>query len=275
MVKFERANLANWDERAALHATDTTGSYRIAKVLAGGSSLHAIEESEIGDIAGRDIIHLQCHIGLDTLSLKHLGAGTVTGLDFSPVALAAARDFAARAGTEARFVEASLYDAPAALGATYDIVFVTWGAINWLPDIDAWARVVAAVLRPGGRVYLLEGHPVMNQMVLEAGELVARFDWRTPADRPLVFDETATYTGDERPIANTRNYEWLHPVSAVVGALLQAGLRLDFLHEHERLAWRAFAGMVEVGEDLFALPEGVTKIPLSFSLQATKPALPY
>ena len=271
MDEYAKANLANWDERAALHASDTTGSYRIAKVLAGGSSLHAIEESEIGDIAGKDIVHLQCHIGLDTLSLKHLGARSVTGLDFSPTALAAARRFAESAGTMARFVEASLYDAPAALGETYDIAFVTWGAINWLPDIDAWARVVAAVLRPGGRVYLLEGHPVMNQMQLEEGALVARFDWRTPADQPLVFDETATYTGDERPISNTRNYEWLHPVSAVVGALLRAGLRLDFLHEHDRLAWRAFPGMVEVGEDLFALPEGVTKIPLAFSLQATKP----
>ncbi|GGD43691.1 class I SAM-dependent methyltransferase [Aureimonas glaciei] len=272
MDDFEKANLANWDERAALHATDTTGSYRIAKVLAGGSSLHAIEESEIGDIAGRDIVHLQCHIGLDTLSLKHLGAGTVTGLDFSPVALAAARDFAARAGTEARFVEGSLFDAPDALGETYDIAFVSWGAINWLRDIDAWGRVVAALLRPGGRLYLLEGHPVMNQMVLEDAQLVARYGWRTPPEDPLVFDETTTYTGDARLMANTRNYEWLHPISAVVGSLLGAGLRLDFLHEHERLAWRAFPGMVEVGEDLFALPDGVTKIPLAFSLQATKPA---
>ena len=270
MDDFEKANLANWDERAALHATDTTGSYRIAKVLAGGSSLHSIEENEIGDIVGRDIVHLQCHIGLDTLSLKHLGAGSVTGLDFSPVAIAAARDFAAGAGTEARFVEASLYDAPDALGETYGIAFVTWGAINWLKDIGVWASVVAAVLRPGGRVYLLEGHPLMNQMELEAGHLVARYDWRTPVDRPLIFDETATYTGDERPIANTRNYEWLHPISAVVGALISAGLRLDFLHEHDRLAWRAFPGMVETGDDLFSLPEGVTKIPLAFSLGATR-----
>ena len=104
MDEYASANRLNWDNRAELHASDTTGSYRIAKVLAGGSSLHALEASEIGDVSGKDIVHLQCHIGLDTISLKHLGAKSVTGLDFSPKAIAAARDFAERAGAEVRFV---------------------------------------------------------------------------------------------------------------------------------------------------------------------------
>ncbi|MCB8838003.1 bifunctional 2-polyprenyl-6-hydroxyphenol methylase/3-demethylubiquinol 3-O-methyltransferase UbiG [Aurantimonas sp. VKM B-3413] len=272
MQDYFDANRANWDERAELHSTDTTGSYRIGKVLAGGSSLHAIEAEEVGDVAGLDVVHLQCHIGLDTLSLKHLGARSVTGLDFSPKAIAAARDFAARAGTEARFVEASLTAAPEALGETYDLAFVTWGAINWLPDIGAWAKVVAKVLRPGGRLYLLEGHPVMNQMEWEDGRFVATFDRATPEDRPLVFDEAETYTGDARKLTNTRNYEWLHPVADVVSAVIDAGLRLDFLHEHDRLAWRAFPNMIETGEDLFELPEGAVRIPLAFSLGATKRA---
>jgi 2-polyprenyl-3-methyl-5-hydroxy-6-metoxy-1,4-benzoquinol methylase len=150
MEAFFDANRLSWDDRAELHATDTTGSYRIATVLAGGSALHALEASEIGDVTGKDIVHLQCHIGLDTLSLKHLGARSATGLDFSAKAILAAREFAHKAGTEARFVEASVYDAVAVLGETYDMVFVTWGAINWLPDIFAWAKVVAALLRPGG-----------------------------------------------------------------------------------------------------------------------------
>ncbi|MEF2074122.1 class I SAM-dependent methyltransferase [Consotaella aegiceratis] len=268
---FTAANRANWDERADLHATDTTGSYRIAQVLAGGSSLHEIEVSEIGDVTGLDIVHLQCHIGLDTLSLKHLGARSVTGLDFSPRALAAARDFAAGAGTEARFVEASLYDAPMALGATYDLAFVTWGAICWLPDLARWAEVIAAVLRPGGRLYLLEGHPEMNQMEWRDGRFHVAYDWMSPAGGPQAWDEATTYTGDERKLVNTRCYEWFHPVGQIVTAVLDAGLRLDFLHEHDRIAWRAFPDMVEVGEDLFAMPEGTTKIPMALSLGATKP----
>lgn len=266
------ANRLNWDNRAELHATDTTGSYAIAEVLAKGSSLNAIETAEIGDLAGKDIVHLQCHIGLDTLSLKHLGARSVTGLDFSPRAIAAARDFAAKAGTEARFVEASVYDAEEALADTYDLVYVTWGAINWLPDIARWAKVVASLLRPGGRLYLLEGHPTMNQFEPRDGRLELEFGWRTPIGQPLVFDDVQTYTGDDRHLTATRCYEWIHPISDIVNAVLSAGLSLDFLNEHETVVWKAFPFVVETGKDQYGLPEGMPRIPMSFSLGATKRA---
>jgi SAM-dependent methyltransferase len=265
------ANRLNWDDRAALHASDTTGSYRIGKVMAGGSSLHQLETSEIGDLAGRSVIHLQCHIGLDTISLKHLGAAAVTGLDFSPEAIKAARSFAARAGADVRFVESDVMKAREALGSeTFDMVYVTWGAINWIADISAWARVAASLLRPGGTLYLLEGHPQMNQLDARDGRLELAFDWRTPRDRPLVFDDAQTYTGDARPITHTRNYEWIHPVSDVVNALVQAGLTLDFLREHDIVVWKAFPFVEEVGEDQFALPEGQVKVPMSYSVGATK-----
>lgn len=266
------ANRRNWDDRAALHATDGTGAYSIAEVLAGGSSLGSIETRELGDFSGRDVVHLQCHIGLDTLSLRHRGAASVTGLDFSPKAIAAARDFAARAGTEARFVEAPVYDAVEAIGTTFDLVFVTWGAINWLDDIARWARVVAALLRPGGRLYLLEGHPQMNQLDLVDGRLAFSYDWTTPRDAPLVFDDVQTYTGDDRRLANTRCYEWIHPVSAIVNALVGAGLAIDFLNEHERLVWKAFPDMVELGGGEYGLAPHHRRIPLAFSIGATKPA---
>lgn len=267
---YTQANRLNWDDRAELHASDTTGSYRIAKVLAGGSSLHALEAGELGDLAGKDVVHLQCHIGLDTISLKHLGAASVIGLDFSPKAVAAARDFASRAGAEVQFIGASVYDAAAALGRTFDLVYVTWGAINWLDDIQRWALVVANLLRPNGRLYLLEGHPQMNQLEARDGRLELAFDWRTPVAAPLTFDDTQTYTGDARELAHTRNYEWIHPISDVVNALIGAGLAIDFLNEHDIVVWRAFPDLVEVGEDQFALPEGRVKIPMSFSIGATK-----
>ncbi|HEV7255154.1 MAG TPA: class I SAM-dependent methyltransferase [Mesorhizobium sp.] len=269
------ANRLNWDDRAEIHATDRTGLYAIEAVLNGGSSLGSIEAGDLATLiglAGKDVAHLQCHIGLDTLSLKHGGASSVVGLDFSPRAVAAARDFAQRAGTEARFVEASVYDAEAALGRErFDLVYVTWGAINWLPDLERWAKIVAALLKPGGRLYLLEGHPQMNQFESRDGRPELLFDWRTPGDRPLVFDDAQTYTGDERTLAHTRVYEWIHPLSEVVGAVLGAGLSLDFLHEHERLVWRAFPGMIEVSDREYALPTDWTKFPLAFSLGATKP----
>jgi len=270
MDEHTRVNRLNWDNRAELHATDSTGSYRIAEVLAGGSSLHALETRELGDISGRDIAHLQCHIGLDTLSLKHLGARSVTGLDFSAKAIAAAQSFARQAGTQARFVEASVYDAPGALDGTYDLVFVTWGTICWLRDIRAWGQVVAQVLRPGGRLYLLDAHPTMLQFEARDGRVELDFDWRTPAEAPLLFDEAQTYTGDTRSLTHTLNYEWIHPLSDVVNALIGAGLTIDFLNEHDVVAWPAFPFMIETGKDEFSLPEGMTKVPLSFSIGASR-----
>jgi SAM-dependent methyltransferase len=270
MDEFFRANRANWDDRADLHASDPTGSYRIAEVLAGGSSLHAIEAAEIGDVRGKRLVHLQCHIGLDTISLAHLGADA-TGLDFSPKAIEAARSFAARAGRDVRFVEANVYDARAALGGTYDIVYVTWGAINWLPDIQAWAKVVAGLLAPGGFLYLAETHPYALCLEEAEGRIEARYAWRTPKERPMVWDEAQTYTGDARPLTATRCYEWIHPLSGIVSALIGAGLKLDWLYEHEELPYRLFPMMVEAASPgLHRLPDGQARLPLSFSLKAVK-----
>ena len=270
MDEFLAANRLNWDDRARLHATDRTGAYRADHVVAGGDNLHALEAGEIGDVAGRRLVHLQCHIGLDTISLAARGA-IATGLDFSDEALAAARGFAARACRNVRFVRSDIYDAPAALGETYDIAYVTWGAINWLPDIFRWARVVADVLSPGGFLYLAESHPATLCLEEIDGRIVPHYGWRTPAERPIASDEAVTYTGDPRPSGHPRNYEWIHPLSDIVTALSEAGLTVVWLHEHEVLPYRLFP-IMEPAENpgLYRLPEGQPKLALSFSLRAVK-----
>lgn len=276
MSAYHDANLSNWDERALLHASDRTGMYRIDRVLAGRSCLHSIETSEIGDVSGLRIAHLQCHIGLDTLSLAHLGASPV-GLDFSGNAIAAARDFAIRAGRpDVTFIQSDVYAARTVLDGDFDRVYVTWGAIGWLPDIRRWAAVVASLLKPGGRLYLAEAHPVILAFDERDGLIVPAFDWRTPAGAPLVFDEAVTYTSDERRLVNTRCYEWIHPLSAIFDALSDAGLRLTRFAEHERLPWTLFSMMVpdevdDAGDPMtYRLPDGVPRLPLAFSLTAVK-----
>lgn len=270
MDRFRHANRLNWDERARLHASDTGGFYRIDEVLGGRSVLHEIEADAIGDIAGRRIAHLQCHIGLDSLSLAHLGAD-VTGLDFSGEAIAAARDFAARAGRAVTFVESDVYAARAALDGHFDMVFVTWGAINWLPDIRGWARVVASLLRPGGSLFLAESHPVALCLEERNGEIVAAYDWRTPVDRPLVFADETTYTGDSRRLTHVETYEWIHPLEAILGAIGEAGLVIASFREHERLPYRLFPCMVaDAAPGLFRLPDHKPRLPLSFCLTARR-----
>jgi 2-polyprenyl-3-methyl-5-hydroxy-6-metoxy-1,4-benzoquinol methylase len=149
------ANRLNWDDRTAVHLRNRTGFYSIDRVRAGDNTLGEPEDAELGDVARKRLVHLQCHFGLDTIRLARRGA-VVTGLDFSTTAITAARALAAELGVPARFVEGNVYDAPALLNAQYDIAFVTWGSIIWLPDIHLWAQIVAELLAPGGWLYLAE-----------------------------------------------------------------------------------------------------------------------
>jgi SAM-dependent methyltransferase len=271
MDDFKLSNLRNWDERADVHVLDRTGFYAVDAFLAGQDVLYPIESREIGYVSGLKLAHFQCHIGVDTLCLARRGAN-VTGLDFSPRAVDHARELSERSGVPARFVEGEVYDAPEHLGSDFDMVFTSWGTITWLDDIGAWAEAVAGVLKPGGRLYFADTHPSILPFEEEGGTIRPQYDWRSLRERPERFDSPVTYTGDATPLSATRTYEWMRGVSDVIGALLRAGMRLDFLHEHEHLPYRHFPMMVEAGNRMFALPPGLARLPLALSLQATRTA---
>jgi SAM-dependent methyltransferase len=271
MTDYLKVNLANWNDRAAIHFKDEAGGYRVEEFLAGEDNLHPIEDREVGDVRGKRIAHLQCHFGIDTLCLARRGASCV-GLDFSPVAIAAARDLQKQTGLDASFVEGNVYDARALIEGHYDMAYVTWGAINWLPDIARWAMVVSSLLKPGGTLYLLEGHPALLTHDETTPDLKLGFDWRTPQDKPVIMDEATTYTGDTTPVTATKTHVWIHPLSDIINAVIGSGMRLDYLHEHEELAWQFAPIMVPVEgkRRMWVLPEGFPRLPLSFSLKATK-----
>lgn len=263
-------NRRMWDERVAVHRADRTGFYAVEDFRRGEDVLGPIEAGEIGDVAGKRLLHLQCHFGLDTLALARRGA-VVTGVDFSSAAIAAARELATEAGLAARFVECNVYDARAAIAGRFDIVYVTWGAIFWLPDIRRWSALVAEFLAPGGFLYLAESHPFALMLQPEGERLHCHFPWRSAADDPIVEDTPTTYTGDEAILTQTKSYSWNHAFSDILGGLIDHGLRLDFLHEHETVPWKIFPNAVEAGDGMFRLPDGAPRIPLAFSLKASKP----
>jgi SAM-dependent methyltransferase len=268
-TQWRRANLQSWEIRAALHARDATGFYDVAGFLSGKDQLLSIEAAEIGDVAAKRLVHLQCHFGMETLCLARRGA-SATGLDFSATAIAAARDLADRSGVPATFVEADVYEAREALEGHFDVAYVTWGTITWLPDIRRWGAVVASLLKPGGFLYLADSHPATLVLEEQEGRFEPTYGWRTPPDSPDRFVKTETYTGDALP-GPSETFNWIHPLSDIVAGLLDAGLRLEFLHEHEALPWRLFPSMVRGPDGLFRLPEGSVRLPLSFSLRARKP----
>jgi SAM-dependent methyltransferase len=236
------------------------------------SSVVAFDSAELGDVAGKRLLHLQCHFGKDTLSWARLGA-EVTGIDFSESAVAAARRLSAESGVPGRFLVAELYDAPSVLGERFDVVYTGVGAINWLPDIAGWARVVAGFLAPGGRFMMREGHPVLwtldDERESEA-ELVIRYPYFETAE-PVRFEEEATYAG-EGILGHPVQYEWNHGLGEVVSALLDAGLELEALREHRFLEWQGTPHMVPADEGRWRLPDGQADlVPLMYTVVARMP----
>jgi SAM-dependent methyltransferase len=262
-------NRRNWDERATIHARDTTGDYMLERFLAGEDALHEIEAAELGSIAGKRVLHLQCHIGRDTLCLVRRGA-RATGVDFSGAALAVARRLSDRTGLVADFIEATVDDVPRVAPGPFDLVFTTWGTICWLPDMRRWAQVIASVLAPGGELYFADAHPALRVLEEKAGQLVVTYDHRTPVERPLTFTEATTYTGDPTIMANQQSHEWMHPLSAILGGLIDAGMTITMFREHDIVPWQALPSMVRASERMWRLPETYPAVPLSFSLRAVK-----
>ncbi|MFL2770150.1 MAG: class I SAM-dependent methyltransferase [Rhodospirillaceae bacterium] len=267
MNTYLQTNLKNWESRVPLHLR----SYPLEKFKVGWDPLFSIEAEELGDIEGLKVLHLQCHIGMDSLGLVRRGAH-VTGLDFSPSAIGAAKKLSLETGLHATFVEGDVYAAPKLINKKFDLVYSTWGTITWLPDIARWAAVIAAMLKRGGRLYLLDGHPSMLVMEEENGQLVHKYPWRTDPKSPMHFDEEITYTGEAMPEEASGSYDWAHPLSAIIVSLLNEGLRLDFLHEHEKVSWRYVNLMVPDKDEprMYRLPDNLPTLPLSFSLGATK-----
>lgn len=269
---WRRANRANWDERVAVHMGPR--GYDLAPLRAGHGKLNALEEAELPPVAGLRIVHLQCHFGADSLTLAQRGAAVV-GLDFSPAGIAAARRLAAELGLggRARFVEADLYDAPAAVPQPhgFDLAYVTWGALTWLPDIAGWARIVAGLLSPGGTLYLAEGHPAA--WVFDDSRRLpdGRPGFFAPyfSDGPLALDDPRDYADPEARLAEARTYNWNHGLGAVVTALIEAGMRLDWLREHPFVAWPMFDSLVQGSDGLYRWPDRPW-LPLSYSLSATR-----
>jgi SAM-dependent methyltransferase len=262
-------NRRSWDERAAIHARDATGFYTLDRFRAGERALHGIEAAELGDVRGKRVLHLQCHIGLDTLRLARLGA-VATGLDFSGAALEVARSLAKETGLKADFVQGTVDEAPRLTPGPFDLVFTTWGVLCWLPDMKMWAKVIASVLATGGELYCADAHPGFTALEEVAGRLVPTYDFQIPADRPLEFDNATTYTGDPTVLTHQSTREWIHPLSAILGALIDAGLTITMFHEHEVLPWRGVPMLVPTPDGWWRLPDGHPRIPLSFSLRAKK-----
>ncbi|MEV8512779.1 class I SAM-dependent methyltransferase [Dactylosporangium sp. NPDC051484] len=273
MSEYLRLNRAQWDERAPAHAAST--GYAIDRFVDDPQYLSEVvrfDRPRLGDVRGLRAVHLQCHIGTDTLSLHRLGA-RVTGLDFSPASLAAARALAERTGADIDYVESDVYAAPNVLEpGSFDLVYTGVGALCWLPGIRRWAAVVATLLRPGGRLFIREGHPMLWSVDETRGDgvLAVHFPY-FEQEAPLVWDDGTTYVETDVKFVNNVTHQWNHGLGEIVTALLGEGLELTMLQEHDSCPWDPLPGFTvgdEHGE--YRLAERPERLPLTYTLQARK-----
>ena len=267
--KFETIR-RNWNERTPIHAASKF--YDVAGFKSGRITLTDIEMDEIGSVAGKSLLHLQCHFGMDTMSWARLGA-SVTGVDISDAAIELALEFNQELGLDARFVRANVYDLPAILDETFDIVYTALGALCWLPDLNAWANVVAQHLKQGGMLYILDGHPTSHTFESVRSP---KGDHRLKPIHPYFSDSGGTfyggggytYTGSET--LESPSYEWQHSMSDIVNAILGAGLKLEWLNEFAVSGYRAFPQMSHHDDGWWRLDDAHGTIPFLYSIKATK-----
>jgi len=268
MDDYRKQNRAWWNEVAPLHVNSPF--YPTEAFKRGANVLDPIARDRLTDVAGKRLLPLQCHFGLDTLSIARMGAD-VTGLDFSSTAIAAARALSRESGVPGQFVESDVLEPPANL-AGFDIVFASWGAINWVDDLSGWMRTAARALRPGGRLLLIEGHPAMfalDDRGTPDGPLTVRFPYAS--SKPIIENTLGqgSYAAPDAILKAKCTVGFAHGLSGIFTAVIEAGFTIRKFEELDRIPWDAkLARLAKVDEFYWALPKDAPFFPLSFALKA-------
>jgi len=268
--EYLQMNRANWDSRVPVHAAAyDLDAYR--RDPAHISSVIRFDLPRLGSVSEMDVVHLQCHIGTDTLSLARLGA-RMTGLDFSTPALDVAKSLADDTGADIRYVEAEVYRAPDVLGeGHFDMVFTGIGALCWLPSVGRWADVVSALLKPGGRLFIREGHPMLWSLAdpRDDGIIAVGFPYFETAGTRFV--ERKTYVGHEDDLASPETVQFNHGIGEILTAVTNAGLTLSSFEEHTSVPWNPLGPSMErVGLGEWQLHDRPERLAASYTLQAVK-----
>jgi hypothetical protein len=267
MQEYHDNNRKLWDGMVPVH--DASDFYEVASFMSGRNTLMPVELHEVGDAAGKSMLHLQYHFGMDTLSWARLGA-QVTGIDFSAPAIVKARELSAELRMEATFIESNVYRLPEALDAQFDMVFCLVRRDLLAAGPRAMGRDRRLLRQAGGCIYIVDGHPFSGTLD-EGPGLPKRIAYPYDSgDVPVIFDDEGSYADRDAVLPHTRSYEFHYGIGEIVTALIDAGLRIEFLHEFRFAAWQRFPDMTKADDGYYHSPSP-DGLPLMFSIKATKP----
>ncbi len=259
----EAGNQRHWDEIAPVHYQ----YYDMEGIAAGKSTLDEIQIGDLGDLTGKNLLHLQCHIGNDTLSLARLGA-KVSGVDFSEVSLNLARELFEKAGMPGHFYYSDVLSAKENVPGLYDVVYTSQGVLCWVRDLSLWAKNVRAKMKPGAFFYMMETHPLAMMLDVEDSGIPALRYSYFASDKALVWPGGPDYADNSYQVQNP-SYEWQWSLADIVNALLGVGLRIDFLNEYPMLFWKLHPEMIQDERGWWHTPSHWPKMPLTFTIKAT------
>lgn len=261
--KAFQTNKDTWNQKVGIHAA--SDFYKLEAFKAGKSSLNRYELEALGDVAGKSLLHLQCHFGQDTLSWSRLGA-KCTGVDISDTAIELARKLAQELQLDAKFVCCNVLDTSQHVSEQFDIVFSSYGTIGWLPDLRPWAKMIAERLKPGGIFYLVEFHPIawMFDYLEEPPKMKYGYQ-----QKEAIYEEyEGTYAEDGKTRMTSKEYGWNHGLGEVITSLTEVGLAVEYLNEYDASPYDVFPGLVKNTDGMFEMPH--TLYPLLFEIEASK-----
>ncbi len=268
MDEFMKTNRKRWNETTTIHAKSE--EYDLESFMKGRNSLHEIELKELADIKGKSLLHLQCQFGMDTLSWARLGASRVVGVDFSDVAIDMANSINEELALPTEFICTNIYDLPDKLDEEFDIVFTSYGVINWLPDIERWAKIVSRYVKKGGTFFIAEFHPFMWVFDDEhKSEPVYRYPY-FQGKEPLHFVSEYTYTSQDVEIKNAETYEWQHTFGDIITSLINEGLTIESVKEYPYTLFPQFPFLEESEKGIWKSKDDKYNLPFMFSIKATK-----
>lgn len=251
-----------WNQKTEIHYD--SDFYDVNSFINGKDSLNPIEIGLLGDIKGKNILHLQCHFGQDTISLSRHGA-SATGVDFSENAIEKAKQLNATLGTNAKFIQSDIYKLPEILQDKFDIIFTSYGVIGWLPDMSEWAKIINQFLKPRGEFIMVEFHPVVWMFSYD----FKRIEFNYMDSAPIIEELEGTYTDRDAQIKE-KSICWNHGLSNVLDSLIKTGLTIIDFKEYNYSPYDCFENTVKIDEGKFKIKGLEDKIPMVYSLKAIK-----
>jgi len=261
---YYEANKRLWDKLVSVHVK--SDFYDQKSFLAGKSSLKDIELNELGDVKGKSMLHLQCHFGQDSISWAKKGA-KVVAIDFSEGAISIAKDINEKLKTDVEFICCNVYDVKSHLSEKFDIVFTSYGVINWLHDLDKWGELIASSLNPGGIFYMVEFHPIL--WIYDENFVKVEHPYQSESE-PLMHISGSSYTNQENKNSQ-KEYCWNHGIGRIMNSLINAGLQIEFFNEYNYSPYKTFKDMTEFEKGKFVISKFGYKVPHLFSIRAILP----